>query len=66
MALTRSFDSSSVPIAAATPCTFLALVPVAHISLTAATAALFTLWQRSITLSGKKLPVRGFGILRAT
>ena len=44
MALTRSFDSSSVPIAAATPCTFLALVPVAHISLTAATAALFTLW----------------------
>lgn len=44
MALTWSFDSRSMPIAAATLCTFLVLVPVAYISLTAATIALSTLW----------------------
>ena len=44
MALTWSFDSRSMSIAAATLCTFLVPVPVAHVSLTAATAALSTLW----------------------
>jgi hypothetical protein len=41
MALTWSFDSRSMPIAAATLRAFLVLVPVAHVSLT---AALSTLW----------------------
>lgn len=41
MALARSFDSRSMPIAAATLCAFLVLVPVAHVS---PAAALSTLW----------------------
>ena len=44
MALTWSLPSLSMPIAAATFCTFLVLVPVAHVSLTAATIARSTLW----------------------
>ena len=44
MALTWSFDSLSIPIAAAIFCTFLVLAPVAHVSATAATIARSTLW----------------------
>lgn len=44
IALTWSLERRSTPIAAATFCTFLVLVPVAYISLTAATIALSTLW----------------------
>lgn len=59
MALTWSFESRSMPIAAATPpCTLLVLVPVAHVS----PAAPSNLWQRPIPSSGKKPPVRSLGI----
>ena len=44
MALTWSLDSLSMPIAAATLATLRVLVPVAHISLTAATTARSTRW----------------------
>ena len=56
MALTWSFDSRSMPIAAATSCTFLVLVPVAHVSPAAAP------WKRPVASSGKRLPVRSLGI----
>lgn len=63
MALAWSFEGRSMPIAAAAPRTFLVLVPVAHVSLAAATIARSTRWWRSITSSGKKLPQRSLGIL---
>ena len=63
MAPAWSLESLSMPVAAATLCTLRVLVPVAHVSLTAATIALPTLWWRAITSSGKKLPARSFGIL---
>ena len=44
MALTWSLDSLSMPIAAATLATLRVLVPVAYISLTAATTARSTRW----------------------
>ena len=44
MALTWSLDSLSMPIAAATLATLRVLVPVAHVSLTAATTARSTRW----------------------
>ena len=44
MALTWSFDSLSMPIAAAALATLRVLVPVAYISLTAAASARSTLW----------------------
>ena len=44
MALTCSFDRRSMPIAAATLATLRVLVPVAYISLTAATTARSTRW----------------------
>lgn len=61
MALTRSLDILSMPMAAATLCTFLVLVPVAHVSATAATTARSTRRWRSSTSSGKKPPERSFG-----
>lgn len=63
MAPTCSPDILSMPMADATLCTFLVLVPVACISATAATTARSTRWWRSSTSSGKKLPVRSFGTL---
>lgn len=63
MALTWSFGILSMPMAAATLCTFLVLVPVACISATAVTTARSTRWWRSSTSSGKKLPARSFGTL---
>ena len=38
------------------------LVPVAHFSAPADTIARLTLWYRSITSSGKKLPTLSLGI----
>ena len=52
-----------MPIFWAILCTFLALVPVACISATAAIRALSALWWRVRRSSGKKLPCRGFGTL---
>lgn len=62
MALTWSFESRSMPMACATLRALRVLVPVAHVSLTAATIARSTRWQRSIASSGKKLPVLSLGI----
>lgn len=54
------------PIASATLRAFRVLVPVAHISATAATSARSTRRQRSRTSSGKKLPERSFGMRSAS
>ena len=62
MAPTWSFESLETPIFSATLCTLRVLVPAACISAAAATRARSTRRWRSITSSGKKLPVRNFGI----
>lgn len=66
MALTWSFGSCSMPMACATLRTLRVLVLVAHVSPAAATIARSTRWQRSITSSGKKLPVLSLGIPSAS
>lgn len=61
MAPTWFFDNLDTPIFSAMRCTLRVLVPVVYISATPATSVQSARRYRSITSSGKKLPVLSFG-----